>query len=238
MKKIYLLSVAALLTMLCGCNGINTLKGNGQVTTKTVATETFKNLKISCQCDVELIHSDTTQVIITADENLQPYFLVEQHNGELLVHNTDKISFLKSNHCKVVIQMASIDKLEISGVGNISCGNQLTADTLDLNVSGVGNIHLNLLVSKLMMRNKSVGNLQITGSGNIADVNNSSVGDMNMKDFHTKQMTIHNSSVGNASVYASEEITIEHSGIGNFSYSGDAAVKGLSASSIGKVSKE
>ena len=47
-----------------------------------------------------------------------------------------------------------------------------------------------------------------------------------------------NSGVGSVSVYATQELSMTNSGVGSITYSGDAVIKNINSSGVGKIRKE
>lgn len=66
----------------------------------------------------------------------------------------------------------------------------------------------------------------------------SMVGDLDAEKYIVKYMNIENSSVGQCTIHARKELSIMHSGMGNFYYSGGAKVISMSSTGIGKVKKQ
>ena len=236
MKTIYLLSTLCFLTLCSACIGQES--SNGNVTAKSINVEPFSKLVINSHCNVILIQSNKEFVEIEADEHITESIKAESKDGCLTIKNTNDSSFKRFKKCTITINFINLYSLNLSNVGNISSTNQIKTDSLNMEISSVGNTHLDLNTRQLTLKNKSVGNVEIKGQCDVAIIKNSSVGNMNMREFTVKKLTINNSSVGNSHVSASEEISIDHSGVGNFTYSGNPVVKELNSSGVGKVSKE
>ncbi len=239
MNKLFILSVLMIVMSLVSCKVMGEkVTGNGNVISKTHAVEAFSRLKVETVCKVELTQSDREEVIVEADENLHAYIEIEQHGDQLKVKTRDNVNFRSFEKLVIRIHVKAINDLNIASVGNVICTNALVADDMNVKVSSVGNTELKLNVGTTDCKFSTVGRLLVEGEATTAVVKNSSVGGVNMEDFHAKVLRINNSSVGGIQVYASEEIYVTHSGVGGLTYGGNPQVKEIKDSGIGKVKQQ
>ena len=235
MNKLFILTVLLIMTLVsCDVMG-EKVTGNGNVNIKTHAVESFSRLKIETVCKVEITQSDKEEVIIEADENLHDYIEIQQNGDQLRVRTRENVSFRSFEKLIIRIHVKAINDLNIASVGNVVCTNELVADDLNVKVSSVGNTELKLNVGSTDCKFSTVGRLLIAGAADKAVVKNASVGGVNMEEFQAKVLRINNSSVGGIQVYASDEIYVNHSGVGGLTYSGNPQVKEIKDSGIGKV---
>ena len=80
--------------------------------------------------------------------------------------------------------------------------------------------------------------MKLQGEINSLDANISGVGDFDSTDLVAKNVVIASSGVGSSSVKATESIKVNHSGVGNVSYSGGPKDKTVKSSGTGQVSEQ
>lgn len=238
MKSTLLWLIASLLVLQSCDFPKKIVVGNGNVITQTINSESFTQLSLDCKCDVAIVQSDIEQVIIEADENLHEYVMVTNRDGSLRINTPDHVQFQKTSKFLVTVSLKNIESFNNDGVGNVWCTNQLKLDRLNLNNSSVGNNDFNFDVKEINIDNTTVGNTTIVGLADKAHVKNSSVGNIDMEGFIVKILHIKNTAVGNIQVFASDEIYIKHSGIGDFTYAGNATVKEMDIAAMGSVTKK
>ena len=83
-----------------------------------------------------------------------------------------------------------------------------------------------------------VGNIELTGETHTLTVKKDGVGKLNAGDLIASIVTIRNSGVGSAYIYASQELSMTNSGVGSIYYSGDAVIKLMKSDGVGKIQKK
>ena len=71
-----------------------------------------------------------------------------------------------------------------------------------------------------------------------AEIHNSATGNVRAGDFRADVLDVHLSGVGNVTLFAGKEISIDASGTGNITYRGNPVVKHLSKHGTGAVKPE
>ncbi len=213
------------------------ISGNGNVVEENRTVESFSSIDIGGVLNVYLTQGDTESVTVEADENLLDLIITENRGNTLVVKLKKGVDIKKAKEKNVYITLRSIDELEVGGVVNVKTTNALTADAFDLDIGGVGNTDLELRCNQLDAKASMVGNLTLRGAVQEANIKNGGVGSLKAFDLKVDRLTIKNSGVGSAEVQAQDEISITSSGVGSVRYKGDAAVKELSTSGVGKVKK-
>ena len=137
----------------------------------------------------------------------------------------------------VYVTVRDIDRLKISGVGNVETSETIRLKDLELRVKSVGNVDLDLEADKLYARLSSVGNVSLSGEIGKADIDNTGVGKLAAYDLHNEVLKLKASGVGKTEVYASKELAIKSTGVGNVYYKGDAVITDLNVRGVGKVKK-
>ena len=230
MRTILLAATALILSQLgIAQNSKETLEGNGKLTTRDVAVQSFDALRASGVYELKLTQGDKESVRIEADENLQEFFTVKNEGSKLII-DTKKMNnrnLKTKNKMRVHITFRKLKNLDIATVGNVQSENQLTFDDLDMEAKNVGNVSLKLTANKLNLENKSVGNITLSGKAQNAVVRNKGVGSLEAADFVVQTMDIENKGVGNAEVNAEKTLMVKDSFLGKVKNKGAAPTRNM-----------
>jgi hypothetical protein len=214
------------------------VSGNGKVIKQDREVSAFTSIEASGVFNIHLLQGEKESLAVEADENLLPLIETKVEGNTLHIDLKEHINIRYAKKKSIYVTVKELDRLKINSVGNIQTSQTLHLKTLNLDHSGVGNVQLDFDCKKLVAQIHSVGQLTLKGKAEFAEINNSSVGNTNASEFLVDTLHIHNSSVGNVEVHAEKEVYVNSSGVGNVTIAGNASVKELSSSGIGKVSKK
>jgi Putative auto-transporter adhesin, head GIN domain len=234
MKNLLFFLVIAILVV--SCNGFGPgITGNGNIRTEKRTTPDFHAVKSAGSIDVEITGGDSYAVSVENDDNLLQYVETSVHDGTLIVDYKDGIS-INNDHAKVYITAPSLDKVGVSGSGDISIqGTLKNAREIEMDVSGSGNIKG--AVDAPAIELSTVGSGDITLSGHTKDFTGSisGSGEMNCGDLQSENATVKVSGSGNAHVFASVHLTASASGSGDVYYRGNPSSPEIHTSGSGSV---
>lgn len=236
-KSIFVYFFIIASTVLCGLSCAQGLKGNGNVISEERTVSTFTHLSINGVFNVFIDQGDKESVKIETDENLQDIIETIHTGSKLTIRWKDKASVKESTKMNVYVTVKNMDVLGIKGVGNVSTTSPLKTETMELSVSGVGNTSLEINCKTLTADFSAVGNIELKGTTDEADIIAEGTGNLKAFDLIVKKLTLKVSGIGNTEVHAEEEISITSSGVGNVSYKGNPVVKSMNNSGVGKVRK-
>lgn len=232
----FIVTICAIL--LVSCNKNNNDEDVTPIVDKYYNVSDIKILELDGVGNIYLTQGDSEKLHIIANEEFFDKIIITNSDHKLIFQTQDGISLDNNKKIDVYITIKTIDEIELSGVGNFKTNNQLTADSLIINSTGVGNIDADVACTLLNVTLKGTGNTSLTGKASLVYIDKSGVGNLNSSILFAEILHINISGVGNADVYASKEIYINSSGIGNLIYRGDAEVKELNVTGIGTVSKQ
>jgi hypothetical protein len=238
MKNTLILSLLSFFLM-TGCFLQDGIRGNGNVTKEQRTVSSFDKIEIaSGPFTVHLLQGDTESVEVEIDENLQQYVEVQNEGGKLVVRVKDGFRIEKTTKNNIYISLKTIDIFSVSGVCTIKTTGTLKCSSLTLTISGVTDCELDLSCDKLVANISGVTNIELRGNATELSIKQSSVGSLNAKKLIAEKADIINSGVGSVSVFANQELSLHNSGVGSITYSGDAVIKSIHSSGVGKISKE
>ncbi len=180
--------------------------GSGNVITRNIPVTSFNELEISGVFSVWLTQGDKEEVKIEAEDNLQDLFEVKNEGSQLSVSMKKHAHFNSKKKMKVYITFKKLKSMDLKTVGNVSSDNDLKFDELKIDNTSVGNVKLNGMADRAVIRNKGVGNFEASR-------------------FVVQKMDIENTGVGSAEVNAEKEIKVKDSFLGKVVNRGNAPIK-------------
>lgn len=228
MKKITFLPLTALLLVLISCNSCffsDRIEGNGKLTTETRAIDaSFNEISLSSEFTVYIVHSSENKVVVEAESNLMEYIYTDVRSKNLSVR-TPNNTWLDPRRDIIITVYTDyeINDLSISGSGYIE-SDTLKTSTLDLTISGSGDIKIPLLADKLQADISGSGDIQVWGICPVADYNISGSGNIKAMGLETKTCKAHISGSGDINVFVTERLEVNISGSGSVYYKGNPLI--------------
>ncbi|HLP56305.1 MAG TPA: head GIN domain-containing protein [Fluviicola sp.] len=201
-----------------------TIKGKGNNVTEIRSVTNFNKIKLDMDADVTYVQDSIFYVEISAQSNLMSVIKTTVSAGELRIENTKWIR--KHNPITFIIHSPTIVGMTVSGSGNINANGAITTGSMDLKISGSGNISLYSLQSGEF-------DATISGSGNISvvngTVNNQRATISGSGNIETLNLTSANANAkisgsGDISIRVTQLLDAMISGSGDIIYAGSAAV--------------
>ncbi|MGE9310727.1 head GIN domain-containing protein [Niabella sp. CJ426] len=234
MKQLLSLVIIALIILATGCKKVFP---DGPAVEESRTVGDFTRIEAAFSGNVEFVQHASKSVTVKAADNLQSYIITEI-KGNTLVLKTKPNVDIRGGRVTIYVSNPAITGATISGSGNISFNTDLNTTSLDLRVSGSGNIY----APKLTATNLEA---EITGSGDIT-IDGGAIATQDIRitgngDYHTQQMRSEQAKVkvsgsGEAKLWADNKLDVQISGSGDVWYSGNPSIN-TSISGSGKVRK-
>lgn len=216
-------------------DGSEKVVGNGKVSSEYKEIKPFRYIKLNGVFSVVLKQGEKEALRIDTDENIQSYIVSTVVNDTLILTMKENVSIDKMKKIEVFITVNNLERLENRGVGELTCDGVLKLNELNVICEGVGATALNLHADKLTIDSKVVGSLTLKGTVTNAVINHSGMGIIDAFDLKTESMNLTADGVGAANIFASKQLKINASGLGNINYKGGAHEKDIRAEGLGKV---
>jgi hypothetical protein len=183
MKKyligVRILQIMIIILSLSSCvpsNSLFPITGNGKLKSEDRALSEFHAIKVSGGFDVKLVAAESEGLTLTADENLFDYIVTEVVNGELRVYTTK--NFMDTKSLNVRISYKKIDGIDLSGGGDLSGENKLVTEKLDVEISGGGDMDLDLDAEAFNCSMSGGGDVKLAGKTEVFNLHVSGGGDL------------------------------------------------------------
>jgi len=213
MSKLFLLFAG--LMALASCNK-ERIKGSGSTTTETRSVSNFTKVNISGSGSVHITKGNSFSVQVKGYSNLLPYYETELNGGTLELHYRNGVSVSNSN-IEVLITMPEIASLRSSGSTTSDIKGPFDCNTLDVNVSGAGDVLIEGAVVNQF-------NLSVSGSGTLKAFGMTAV-----------RADIDISGSGKTELTVTGHLKVDVSGSGTVYYKGSPAVVESDISGSGKL---
>ncbi|MEM6263369.1 MAG: head GIN domain-containing protein [Bacteroidota bacterium] len=222
MRRLTVLSVVALIIAMCwtGCDGDGVcVKGSGETVSQVIAVPDFDGIDLEIDADVFITQGEPQQVEVNAQQNILDEIERDVQNGtweiELdgCIRNHDDI--------KIYITMPRLEKVHLSGSGDIQSQNVINTDDIDLRISGSGDIDLQTNADDITSRISGSGKIRLSGTADEHEMQISGSGDLESYDLITRSTDIRISGSGDAQVDVEEFLKVRISGSGDVRYEGN-----------------
>ncbi|MFM9056315.1 MAG: head GIN domain-containing protein [Bacteroidota bacterium] len=207
---------------------------------ETRVVSDFNKIELKGVMDLTIKQGKQREVVVEATAEQQKRTEIS-NEGEKLVLDTEKNKkkgvSRKEQKVNVFVTVTDLNEISHLGVGDIRTDGILEQDNIKIKISGVGDVNLNLVCDELQLSFSGVGDTKLEGKAGSAKLNYSGVGDLEALTFPVKKLEVTASGVGDANIHATEELSIDFSGVGSIRYAGDPAVRKLESSGVGKIKK-
>lgn len=201
------------------------LKGKGDSVTQNYYLPAFTTIKNSLSADVYLTQDSITSVSVKGQPNILEILELKVVNNELSIGFKNNCGSVKHDALEIDIHLPTLEKIDLSGSGNVKTMNQFSSNSFQMNISGSGNITASIVSSSIVKGNISgSGGFYLSGSTSSEDFTISGSGDIRSFALLSDYSSINISGSGNADVYVNEHLDAHISGSGDIKYKGNASV--------------
>lgn len=213
------------------------VSGNGHITTEQRNVGSFNSIDVSGQVKVHVKQEAAASVKIETDENLQSFLEVFTDGNRLVIRTRQGYNLDPSRDIVAYVTAPAFTNIDLSGQCDIIGDGPLSGnEPLSIDVSGQGDINLEVNLPKISTDISGQGNVSLKGQ--VADFNASVSGQGNVKcfDLVTDNTTLDISGGADVEVTANKQLNVEASGASSVQYKGNASVS-QNISGAGSVKK-
>lgn len=193
------------------------------MTTESRTTSDYDTVKCAGSFDYILVAGTEGQIQLEGESNLLPHIITEVKNGSLHI-KTEKgknLSPSRNKTIKITIPFQDLDKVSLSGSGDLWNTDKITSNSLEVSLSGSGDIVLDIATQNVY--GKVTGSGDLTLKGNTTDLE---AGVTGSGDFHGFNLQATNTDVsvtgsGDAEVVCNGNLKARVTGSGDIEYKGN-----------------
>lgn len=223
MKKL-LLFIAVLSMVLSACV-LNSVKGNGDITTKEYSESGFKNIDASGSYEIHITQGSSYSVKVACDANLFDYLNIYTKGDKLYLKHKNNTSISPSQKIKVYVTAPAYSDFDCSGACSIISDGKISGDKLSFDLSGAGRLDLNIDAQFLDVDMSGSSEGTVSGNAKNFSVDGSGATKIYAFGLSTENTKIELSGSGKAEVSVSSALNVEISGAGSVKYKGNPAVR-------------
>ena len=233
--KFIIAAITALLFASCNFN-LNTIEGSGNVTTqKRIVEDDFKNVSVSNAIDVVIIQSDSTEITVEADDNLQKDIITKVENGTLIIKC--KYNSFGDVTKRVTVKMPVVNKLEASSAATIKTQKVILGEEIDLEASSAASIDVNIESDNISCDSGSGSTITVQGKALKIKTSASSGSSINAEKLLANEVHAEASSGASINVHPIVRLKADASSGASINFDTDPKIYEKSENSGGSVSK-
>lgn len=174
----------------------------------------FSDLEISGAFEVRIVVGEEQEVIVETKDPDHLDEVITKVSGSSLIVNIDN-SWLKNIEAKIYIKVKRLETIQSSGANSIR-------------VKGID-------TDRFKISNSGAGSLDLDGRAKYVLYSIAGAASIDAKNLKAEEVKISISGAANASVYASERITGDVSGVASLEYYGNPDIVDVDDSGLGSV---
>ena len=187
----------------------------------------FNAVNVAGPFDVDIIQGATESVKVEAPADVMDRILTEVNGGVLKIYNKhDNWNWgdFWGHHKKILVHVTikDINGINISGSGDVSFRDGITANSLKLRISGSGDMTGKLNAKTLESSITGSGDMKLSGNAESSTVSVVGSGDFTARNLLTVSSAVRVSGSGDAEVNASDKVDAAVNGSGDVRYTGAA----------------
>ncbi|HET7899401.1 MAG TPA: head GIN domain-containing protein [Flavisolibacter sp.] len=233
MRKISLAFVIVSSLLFVSCRKVT---GDGPVVSETRPVPDFTGIDQRVGATVYYTQSPNYKVEVSAQQNILDVLQTYVSNNKLVVKFKDGVQVRSHESIRVEVAAPQVNSVHMSGSGNLYITGPFTPGSLDLAISGSGDMNITELNTGFLEAVISgSGNIRISkGSAGEEKLKISGSGNMNLENITAARVTTTTSGSGDTKVTATETLDVTISGSGSVYYNGSPRIN-ASISGSGKV---
>ncbi|MDR5592009.1 head GIN domain-containing protein [Christiangramia sp. SM2212] len=238
MKKSLLFLAVTLVFMTTACAqwGGKKVRGNGDMVTKTRSVGSYDGVQLVGSMNVELISGSEGSLEVKAESNLQEYIETEVKNGKLKISTKEGYNLQPKDDILITVPVESIELVSVTGSGDIWTKDKLESSNMKVQVTGSGDLMLDLEVRDLKGMVTGSGDIKLRGRSQNFDCTVTGSGDFEAYDLQAENVEARVSGSGDIMVYASKSLKASVSGSGDIVYKGNPEKQDFKTNGSGSVS--
>jgi len=226
--KVSFLAILVSSLFMASCTKENTcIQGQGGITSRTLSVANFTGLDLAGASNITISQGPTQEVIATGQSNILSLVSTEVSNNYWSVKLID--GCYQNYDLSFQITVPDINKIDLSGSGNIVVNNFVDQSDLEMNISGSGNITLKTFDGAENLSVDISGSGSILGNADFSNLTNldidiSGSGNYNGFPIQTDDCQINIPGSGNCNVFVNDNLNVKISGSGSVFYKGNPTI--------------
>ena len=240
MKKSILILATILLTTQIQAQSWfgNKVKGNGNVTTISRSTSDYDAIACAGSMDFILIKGTEGKITIEGESNLIEHIITEVKNNKLIVKVEKGFNLRESYNktIKITIPFQDIDKVSLTGSGDLWNTDTINETDLDVDLTGSGDVVLDINTDNVEGSVTGSGDVTLKGKTTNLEASVTGSGDFNGNNLQAENTEVTVTGSGDAEVVSTETLRARVSGSGDIEYKGNPKKEDTKVAGSGSIS--
>ncbi|QMU28637.1 head GIN domain-containing protein [Adhaeribacter radiodurans] len=228
-------ALALLFLTSCDEDGPFCIKGQGDITTRTLQLQSFHEVDVNGDFEVYITQGSPQKVEVKGEPNILDELNTNVQNGKWKIEFDKCIR--RSKTVQVYLTVPEVSSFYINGSGKIMGQNKLTASELSVAVNGSGTIQAELAATKVIARVMGSGDMELAGTTKQQSITIAGSGKVKSYNLAAEDVQVKVAGSGKTQVSASKTLDVDLSGSGTVFYRGNPTVN-TKISGSGKVVHE
>lgn len=216
--------------------GNKKVKGNGEMVTKNRSVASYDVINLVGSMNVELVAGSEGSLKIQAESNLQEYILTDVKNGVLKISTEKGINLQPKEEILITVPFESLKEVSLTGSGDIWTKDRIKASNLKVQVTGSGDMMLEVDAKDLDGKVTGSGDVKLKGRSQNFECTVTGSGDFEAYELEAENVEARVSGSGDIMVYASNSLKASVSGSGDIVYKGNPQKQDFKTHGSGSVS--
>lgn len=186
------------------------------------ASNSFNQVKFTGGYNIELIQGETESLTLMMKKESVSDVKYWVEDSVLYVRNDTHGIRPEETHIK--LKFKDLKRIQIEGGATLKSREPLQFDSLTIKLEGGANLRLKLNVNHLNTYAAGGVNMELTGMANSFEATTEGAANIDADHMETKYVTCRVAGVGNASVFATEELNATVEGVGKIGYRGNPVI--------------
>lgn len=220
-------------------NSREKIKGNGHIISKNINTASYDKVLVNGFFDVEFQSGEEGKILLKGEENIIEFITFTVENSTLKIA-TEKGKYIVPSSGKkiqIIVPFESLNEVSLSGSGDIKSKNKITTDNFICDLSGSGNIELNVDAKNIKASVSGSGDVVLSGDSTNIQCKVTGSGDLNASKLKSKNAEVNVTGSGDCKVYCTDNLEAHVTGSGDITYFGDPNKKDTKVTGSGDISK-
>lgn len=239
MKKMTKLTLVLMLLFIGTTNAVaqwgKKIKGDGNITTKTIKTADYDRIDVVGSMDVVLERGSEGTIEVTTDNNIHEYVTIESNGGTLKIKIKNNVSLKTKKGIHIRVPFESISEVSLVGSGDIVGKDAITGDSFEVSVTGSGDISLEVEALRVDAKVTGSGDLVLKGEAQEFEVKVSGSGDFEGRALKCENAQAYVSGSGDAEVYVKNSLKARVNGSGDIRYDGNPSTRDTKVMGSGTI---
>ncbi len=222
-SSIIVLLGALLASLFVSCNYSSNRVESVDSKTKLHEVKNFNQIMLVGGYNVTLIQSSDSEIIIDAEEKFHDKTDIYVKN-ETLYLKMKKNQISTDSKINVEISFIELEKITVEGGVVLNTDGFIKCDNFDIHIKGGAHSNIKIKANHINAKGEGGVNMRFEGVSDTFTVSTEGAGNIDARHLKSRVVNCRVAGVGNASVYATDELFANVEGLGRINYRGNPEV--------------